>query len=209
MRLMILLRAAPGSLVRAALLALAFTAAACGAPATSARIAHGEPVVTGDDTFDTFFREVAEVKAEADKGASELTDAARPLQDAIGAQSKNAPADVVRAAELLVRIADLERRRADLSSTLATSFPDQDKRAQVSRELTAAGDVLSAARTTGEKHAGSASKLALDLARALETGAGSASVAAAKKPPAKPAAPGGGKTGGTAPAKPRRDDFDR
>lgn len=239
-------------------LALAFTLTACGAPATSARIARGEAVTTGNDTYDTFFREVTEVKAEADKAAAELTDAARPLQDAIGAQNKNAPADVVRAeakklqmsgtllhldllpeakvvtsakpdapsekllgaaeqtakgslavarraGELLVRIADLERRRADLASTLTTTFPDQDKRAPISGELTAAADILAAARIAGEKHGGAASKLALDLAMALETGAGSAAVAA-KKPPAKP---GGGKPGGTAPAKPKGDDFDK
>lgn len=243
--------------LRAIPMALALTLAACGGPPPSARMAHGEAVTTGDDTYDTFFREVTEVKAEADKAAAELGDAARPLQEAIGAQSKNVPADVVRAeakklqmsgtllhldltpeaklvtsakpdagseklldaaeqtvkgslavarraSELLVRIADLDRRRADLASTLATAFPDQEKRAQIARELDAAASLLTAAREAGEKQGGAASKLALDLAMALETGAGSAAVAA-KKPPAKP--PGGG--GKAGPAKPKGDDFDR
>lgn len=255
MRLVSLLRARLRAL-RALPMALAFVLAACGAPATSARITHGEAVTTGDETLDTFFREVTEVKAEADKAAAELGDAARPLQDVIGAQNKNTPADVVRAeakklqmsgtllhldlvpeaklvtsakpeapsdellgaaeqtakgslavarraSELLVRIADLERRHADLTSELPTTFPDESKRTPIARELAAARDVLTAAREAAEKQGGAASKLALDLAIALETGASAAAVPA-KKPPARPFP--GGKTG---PAKPKGDDFDK
>jgi hypothetical protein len=213
-----------------------------------------------NETYDAFFREVGEVRSDADKAGAELKDAARPLTDAIGSQAKNPPADFVRAeakklqmdgtllhldllpeaklvtsgkpdapsekllsaaeqaakgslavarraSEVLVRIADLERRHADLSSGLAAAFPDQSKRGEVSRELTAAGKVLEGARKAGEKHGGAASKLAIDLAMALETGAGSAAVATAKKPAGKRG--GGAKTGGGAVAKPKGDDFDR
>ena len=240
---------------------LAMTAglSGCGAKSQSTHIEQGQAVTTGIETYDSFFREVTEVKGEAEKIGAELTETTRPLQDAIGAQSKNAPAEVVRAeakklqmsgtllhldllpeakvvasgkpdapvekllgaaeqaakgslavarraSEVLVRIADLERRRADLVATTATSFPDADKRGQVSRELTAAGDLLAAAREVSEKHGGAASKLALDLAMAMETGAGSSAVAA-KKPTGKPG--GGGKPGGAAPARPKGDDFDK
>ena len=70
----------------------------------------------------------------------------------------------------------------------------------------AAGDLLVAAREVSEKHGGAASKLALDLAMAMETGAGSSAVAA-KKPTGKPG--GGGKPGGAAPARPKGDDFEK
>lgn len=248
------------SALRVPLLALALGAFACAGPAASTRIERGEKVTTGDEAFDTFFREVAEVKAEADKAGADAADAAKPLVDAIGAPSKGTPPPEVvraeakklqmggtflhldlvpetklvtsakpeppsekildaaeqaakgslavarRAAEILVRVADLERRRVELVDKAKTTFTDTDKRQSISLELVAAASVLEATRQAGEKHAGAASRLALDLAVALETGAGSGAVA--KKPGAKPGARPGG-TGTAAPAKPKGDDFDR
>lgn len=247
-------------LVSALSVVLAATLVACAPSPATTRIERGEKVTTGDEAFDSFFRDVAEVKAEAEKAGTEAADAEKPLSDATGSQGKGtSSADVVRAeakklqmsgtllhldlvpeakltssakpegasekilsaaeqaakgsvavarrvSELLVRVGDLERRRADLVEKAKTSFTDADKRKAVSLELVAAANVLEAVRQTGEKHAGKASRLAIDLAVALETGAGSG--AAGKKPPVK----GGGKPGGTgvtAPAKPKGDDFDR
>jgi hypothetical protein len=253
----------------ASFLALAIGLAACAAPTATTRVERGEKVSTGDEAFDTFFREVAEVKNDADKAGADATAAAKPLSDAIGPANKGTPPPEVvraeakklqmggtllhlelvpeaklvtsakpdapseeiltaaeqaaksslvvarRAAEILVRVADLERRRADLLEKSKTTFTDSAKQKDVSLELVAAASVLEAARQAGEKHAGSASRLALELAVALETGAGSGAVA--KKPPGKPGTrPAGTGTGtrpagtGTgSPAKPKGDDFDR
>lgn len=251
------------------LFVIALGASGCGlfGGSSGSRIEHGETVTTGVASYDAFFREVAEVRAEADKGTADLGDAGKPLGDAIGAQGQQtAPADYVRAeakklqmagtlahldllpeaklvtsgkaegstekllnaaeqtakssigvarraSEVLMRIADLERRRADLMTTAKASFPDDGKRAEVTRELGGAAVALKAAREIAEKNGGAASKMALDLAIALETGAGSSAVAsAAKKPPTKPGTGTGGKPGGTgtsAPAKPKGDDFEK
>ena len=112
---------------------------------------------------------------------------------------------------MLFRIADLERRRADLVTTAKASFPDDGKRAEITRELAGSAEALKAARASAEKNGGAASKMALDLAMALETGAGSGAVAAAKKPPVKPGGTGTkpGGTGTGAPAKPKGDDFEK
>lgn len=249
----------------AALLAGASGAAACGpAAATTTHVERGDTVTTGVAAYDTFFREVAEVKGEADKAGSDLTSATKPLSEAIGAQSKTPPAEAVRAeakklqisgtllhmdllpeakvvtsgkpdassekllsaaeqsakgslaiarrtGELLIRVGDLERRRADLIMTLKASFPEEKKRGEITRELAGAETVLASVREMGEKHGGAASKMALDLAMALETGAGSG-VASAKKP-TKPGAGTGPKPAGTGTAavpKPKGgDDFDK
>lgn len=253
---------APGAAVLACALAcgLACGAAACAAPAASTRIERGEKVTTGDQAFDAFFREVEEVKAEAEKTGADAAAAAKPLTDAIGAPSKGTPPpEVVRAeakklqidgtllhldlvpeaklvtsakldepsekilegaeqaakgslavarrgAEILLRIADLERRRVELVDKAKLVFTDATQRSAVSLELVAAAGVLETARQAAEKHAGAASRLALDLAVAMETGAGSG--ATARKPIARPGARPGG-TGVSAPAKPKGDDFDR
>lgn len=238
---------------------------ACGPTVTQTHLERGEPVTTGDAAFDTFFREIVEVKGEAEKAGADLGEVARPLSEAAGTASKSAPPseavrseakklqmsgtllhlDLVpeaklttsgkpdapsekllaaaeltakgslaiarRTAEVRVRIADLEKRRGDLVASAQASFPDATQRAAITRELTAAEGVLKEAREASEKHGGAASRLALDLAMALETGAGSSAVAAAAKKPVKPG--GGGKPGGTGapagPAKPKGDDFDK
>ncbi|MEZ4310570.1 MAG: hypothetical protein R3F14_21215 [Polyangiaceae bacterium] len=238
------------------ILALAALLPACGGGPTRAQVERGQALTTGTEAFDTFFREVVEVAAEADKSTGEARDAGKPLTDALGAASKGTPpAGVVRAqakklqmdgtllhldlvpeaklvtsgkpdadtekllaaaeqsakssvtaarrsTELLTRISDLLRRYADLSDKAKSTFPEGDKRDEVSRELRASASVLEDARTKAETSAGTAARLALDLAMALETGAGSSTVA--KKPP-KPA----GRPGTAAPARPRGDDFDR
>lgn len=258
-------RSGAGAIVAA--IAIACALPACGGAASRTHVERGEPVSTGVAAYDAFFREVAEVKTDADKVAADLGEASKPLNDAVGAQAKaTPPADFVRAeakklqmggtllhldllpetklvtsnkpdassekllgateqtakssvsvarraAEVLLRVSDLERRRADLVTTAKATFPDADKRAEITRELSGAESVLAAAREAGEKHGGAASKLALDLAIALETGAGSGALAS-KKPPAKPGTgtgtgtkPGG--TGTGAPAKPKGDDFEK
>lgn len=125
--------------------------------------------------------------------------------------AKGSLAAARRAAEVLARIADLQKRRAELISTASASFADSSRRSEVTRELDAAGKVLDGARAAVEKHGGAASKLALDLAMALETGAGSSAVAGKKPGGAKPGGAGTkpGGAGTTAPAKPKGDDFDR
>jgi hypothetical protein len=250
--------------LRASVLAFALGLAACGAPAATTKLQRGEKVTTGDESFDTFFREVAEAKAEAEKAGTDAAEAAKPLSEAVGASNKGSAPDVVRAeakklqmsgtllhldlipeaklqasakpdapsekiltaaeqaakgslavarraSEVLVRVADLERRRLELIEKAKTTFTSSDKRKEVTNELVAAAAVLETARDAGEKHAGTASKLVLDLAVALETGAGSGATASRK-----PAKPGGGpKPGGTGtgtgaagPAKPKGNDFD-
>lgn len=245
--------------VHALLIAASLAAFGCAAAAPTTRVERGETVTTGDAAFDAFFGEVAQVKAEADKAATEVSEAARPLVDAAGAPNKaTPPPEVVRAeakklqtdgtllhldllpeaklvtssrlegqseklltaaeqsakaslaaarhgAEILARVADLERRRAELVDQAKTAFSDTKQRDSVSLELIAAASVLESARQAAEKHAGAASRLALDLAVALETGAGSSAVA---KKPAKPGWKPSG-TGVAAPAKPKGDDFDR
>jgi hypothetical protein len=244
-------------------LALALVAQACTPAVTATHVEKGEPVTTGNATFDSFFSEVAEAKAEADKVGRDAGEAQRPLNDVVGSQSQGAAAPdavrteakklqssgtllhldilpeakvvasskpdgasqkvldaaektakeslavVKRATDLLVRVADLEKRRAQLVSSAQSSFSNEKQRGEVTRELAAAENVLKAARESGEKHGGAASKLVLDLALALETGAGSGAVASTKKP----VKVGGPRPGGTgvvaAPAKPKGDDFDK
>jgi hypothetical protein len=267
MRLVSLLRARLTALLAAALFAVAL--AGCGpAAVTRTRVERGETVTTGVTAYDAFFRELGEANGEIDKVAAEVSSAAKPLKDAIGAQGKGTPPEVMRseakklqtsgtllhlqlvpdtkvvtsgkpdaptekllaaaeqaakgslavarrADEVLARIADLEKRRAELVDTASTSFPQAAKRNEITRELAAAEAVLASARAAVERHGGTASKLVLDLAMALETGAGTA-VAAVVKKPTKPGGGskpgGGGKPGGTgavAPARPKGDDFDR
>ena len=244
---------------------IAIGVAACGPSAGRTHVENGEPIATGVAAYDNYFREVTEVKAEADKAGADLGDASKPLAEAIGPQSSGTPApDYVRAeakklqmsgtllhldllpeaklvtsakpdapteklltaaeqtakgslsiarraGEVLLRIADLERRRADLVTTAKASFPNDSKRAEITRELAGSAEALKAARDSAEKHGGAASKMVLDLAMALETGAGSGAIAAAKKPPAKPGGTGTkpGGTGTGAPAKPKGDDFEK
>jgi hypothetical protein len=251
--------------LRAWTVALALLAAACGPGAKSPGTPNGEPLTTGNAAYDAFFREVAEVKKEAEKAGSDLADASRPLNDALGPQgSSAAPSDAVRtqakklqmsgtllhldlvpeakmvtstkpdassekllaaveqtakgslaivrrSSDVLVRITDLEKRRVDLLGTAPAMFPDENKRNQVTGELSVAEATLKAARALGDKHGGAASKLSLDLAMAIETGAGSGALASGKKPKA---GGGGAKPAGTgvaAPAKPKGggDDFDK
>jgi hypothetical protein len=251
------------TMFRCGVLALALAAWACTPTVTATHIEKGEPVTTGNATFDTFFREVAEAKAEADKVGRDAGEAQRPLNDVVGSQSAGAAApeavrteakklqvsgtllhlDIVpeakvvtsgkpdgtsqkvldaaektakeslavarRASDLLVRLADLEKRRTQLAGTAPSTFSNEKQRGEVTRELAAAEGVIKGARENGEKHGGAASKLVLDLALALETGAGSGAVASAKKP-VKGGGPKPSGTGGVAgPAKPKGDEFDK
>ncbi|MBK8251432.1 MAG: hypothetical protein IPK82_02030 [Polyangiaceae bacterium] len=84
--------------IATALFAVSLALPACGGAPARTRIEKGETVSTGAEAFDTFFREVAEVNAEASKTSAEATDASKPLEGAVGEANKaTPPPEVVRA----------------------------------------------------------------------------------------------------------------
>jgi hypothetical protein len=146
-------------------------------------------------------------------GGAEKPAALRAVERA----AKEALLLVKSAEELASRTAALEATRRELSGRASSAFGKDAKMASgdVLRELTAAANVLEKAASSGERVAGASAKLALDLARALETGA---AVAEARPPEQakKPRWSGGGRApagGGAAkPAAPKKpkpaDDFE-
>lgn len=240
----------------AACVFVAFTAACSGA-ASSSHVAAGETFSTGNADYDAFFRDVVDVRSQAEKASADLEGISKPLRDALRIEatpSAPLPQEVVRTeakklqldgtllhldlipevkvvvsgktdaddqklftsieqtakasvamsrktSELVARIHDLEKRRAELSDSVDKSFTDPSKREEVKRELKAAATILTDARSLGDRHGGAAARLALDLALAMETGA----VGSAK--PLKGPPPKGTGTG-TKP-KPGGDDFDK
>lgn len=104
------------------------------------------------------------------------------------------------------KLARLERKRTELRGGTAQAFAvtKSETRSEIERELDAAKDIIARSATDGAKVAGDAARVALELARAVETGAGQAALEAAKKP--EPAATAKGKPvpppRGKLPAKP-------
>lgn len=126
------------------------------------------------------------------------------LFDALEASVKRSLEVSKKLGELAARVAELRKKRDALASDLETAFSDdRSHRGEMKRELEGADRVLSEAMNLSDKHAGLASKFAIDLALAIETGAGqrrgasrsrsrgrqpgrTRPPAAAAKPPAKP-----------------------
>jgi hypothetical protein len=100
-----------------------------------------------------------------------------------------------RLVSVALRAAELERRRVTLRTQASATFRDapQSKRDEITFELDAAQPVLTDAGERASNAAGSAARFVVELAQAVETGAGSAVVdtklaKGAKKPPAAPVA---------------------
>lgn len=118
-----------------------------------------------------------------------------------------------RLGELADRTAQVEKQRETLSTSVQRDFEREGKKAaELVRELDASKRVLEEARIAGEIEAGEASRLVLELASAIETGAVGAKVEPLPKglvwrgkPGGKPAGKPGGKP---AAGKPKKPDFD-
>lgn len=118
-----------------------------------------------------------------------------------------------RLGELADRTAQVEKQRETLSTSVQRDFEKEGKKAaELVRELDASKRVLEEARIAGEIEAGEASRLVLELASAIETGAVGAKVEPLPKglvwrgkPGGKPAGKPGGKP---AAGKPKKPDFD-
>lgn len=85
---------------------------------------------------------------------------------------------------IAARAAALEKKRADLRGRAASDFRavPQARRDEVIAELDAAQRVIAEALDTTERAAGSASRFAVELAQAVETGAEEAAAKSAKRP---------------------------
>jgi hypothetical protein len=140
---------------------------------------------------------------------------------AIEESAKSSLALVRRMGELGKRSADLQNKRRELRSKTRVELGARAE--EIERELSAAERVIAEAAELGSKSAGSASHFVLDLAGAVETGAGSpplptrvavvrGGAKSSGKMPAKAAKPAGGDGGQAAPPpkkkKPKSDDFE-
>ncbi|WP_437632160.1 hypothetical protein [Sorangium sp. So ce854] len=125
----------------------------------------------------------------------------RKVIEAIEASLKSSIAASRQLGELSRRAAALEEKRASLAATSADTLAGDPRRREVKRELEAAERVLAEAGTIAERHAGRASKLALDLVLALDAGPAPARRGATSRPaPRQPA--GSGKASRPAPRQP-------
>lgn len=267
-----LARVAPRRGLAALLLGIAVLGSGAGgcAGGTASRVATGQPAATGNAEFDAFFKQVDELRAEAQKagedeavarlllvrafalpeeaGAAATVKAAgeraKKLKDAgvllhlellpeaklvtrgkgggdaeaelkaIEEAAKSSLAFVRRMAELEKRSMELQNKRRELRSKTRTEFGARAE--EIERELGDAEKALTEAAEFAAGSAGSASYFVLDLAEAVETGAGGSPLPkgvtvvrsggrpSGKGPSAKPAgqAPPPKKT------KPKGDDFE-
>ncbi|WP_437732296.1 hypothetical protein [Sorangium sp. So ce1335] len=163
---------------------------------------------------------VPEARLVSARGGRSLDEDDRKLIEALEASLKSSVAASKQLGELSRRAAELEKMRASLAATSAEALAGDPRRREVKRELEAAERVLAEASALAERHAGRASKLALDLVLALDTVAGPArrGAPAQRPPPRRPAGsakapPQRGSTAGDAPKPPPPpshdgDDFD-
>ncbi|WP_437588096.1 hypothetical protein [Sorangium sp. So ce1000] len=122
--------------------------------------------------------------------------------------------------ELSDRAAALEKKRASLAAEWAEALADDPQRREVKHELEAAERVIAEAAAVADRYAGRASKLALDLVLAIDSGDAPARRGdTSRPPPRQPAAgakapPRHGSSAGAAPKPPKPppsrgdDDFD-
>ncbi|WP_437875689.1 hypothetical protein [Sorangium sp. So ce513] len=133
-----------------------------------------------------------EARVVSARGGRSLDAEGRKLIEAIEASLKSAVAASRQLGELSRRAAELEEKRASLAATSDDALAGDPRRREVKRELDAAERVLAEAGAVAERHAGRASKLALDLVLALDTGPAPARRGATSRPaPRRP--PGSGK----------------
>ncbi|AUX25948.1 hypothetical protein SOCEGT47_065010 [Sorangium cellulosum] len=121
----------------------------------------------------------------------------RRVVEAMEASLQRALAASRELGELAKRAAELERQRAALAAGSTEALANDPRRREVERELEAAERVLAEAGALADRHAGSASKLALDLVLALDAGAHPTRRGAASRPPPR-------RPAGAAKAPPRR-----
>ncbi|WP_437568804.1 hypothetical protein [Sorangium sp. So ce542] len=155
------------------------------------------------------------------RGGRSLDADDRDAVEALEASLKSSLAAAKQLGELSKRAAELEKQRASLSASWAETMAGDPQRREAKRELEAAERVLAEAGAAAERHAGRASKLALDLVLAVDAGVAPARRGAARRPtPRQPAGsakapPQRGSGAGAAPRPPKpppppsgEDDFD-
>jgi hypothetical protein len=134
-----------------------------------------------------------EVKLIRASGRAKIDDADQGVLTAVEESAKSSLAVSKQLSGLADRAAELEKKRSALEQETEAAFADASgaRRRDVRRELEASARVLAEAANAGDKQAGLASKFVLDLAVAVETGAGAGPRAPAGRPSARPR--GGGK----------------
>ncbi|KYF97119.1 hypothetical protein BE20_39795 [Sorangium cellulosum] len=155
------------------------------------------------------------------RGGRSLDADDRDTVEALEASLKSSLAAAKQLGELSKRAAELEKQRASLAASWAETMAGAPQRREAKRELEAAERVLAEAGAVAERHAGRASKLALDLVLAVDAGVAPARRGAARRPtPRQPtgsakAPPQRGSGAGAAPRPPKpppppngEDDFD-
>ncbi|WP_437607141.1 hypothetical protein WMF20_40780 [Sorangium sp. So ce834] len=164
---------------------------------------------------------VPEARLVSARGGRSLDADDRDAVEALEASLKSSLAAAKQLGELSKRAAELEKQRASLSAAWAETMAGDPQRREARRELEAAERVLAEAGAAAERHAGRASKLALDLVLAVDAGVAPAGRGAARRPtPRQPAGsakapPRRGSGAGAAPRPPKppppprgEDDFD-
>ncbi|WP_437315383.1 hypothetical protein [Sorangium sp. So ce385] len=104
------------------------------------------------------------------RGGRSLDADDRDAVEALEASLKSSLAAAKQLGELSKRAAELEKQRASLAAAWAETMAGDPQRREAKRELEAAERVLAEAGADAERHAGRASKLALDLVLAVDAG---------------------------------------
>ncbi|WP_437304991.1 hypothetical protein [Sorangium sp. So ce388] len=131
---------------------------------------------------------VPEARLVSARGGRALDAEDRSVIEAVEASLKGSLAASKQLGELSRRAAELEKKRASLAATSDEALASDPRRREVKRELEAAERVLAEAGAVADRHAGRASKLALDLVLALDSGAAPARSRATNRPsPRQPA----------------------
>ncbi|WP_437658193.1 hypothetical protein [Sorangium sp. So ce1182] len=169
---------------------------------------------------------VPEARLVSARGGRALDAEDRSVIEAVEASLKGSLAASKQLGELSRRAAELEKKRASLAATSDEALASDPRRREVKRELEAAERVLAEAGAVADRHAGRASKLALDLVLTFDSGAAPAprratSRATSRPSPRQPAgsvrgSPQRGSSAGAAPQPPKPppppshdgDDFD-
>ncbi|MCC6556304.1 MAG: hypothetical protein IT372_25365 [Polyangiaceae bacterium] len=128
-------------------------------------------------------------------GKVKIDASVRTVLDALEESAKGSLAVSRKLDELAARASELQKQRRALEAESPSAFTDAKRRDEVKREIAAAERVLAEAADQSSKQAALASKFALDLAQAVETGAGAGDARrpASSRPAAAKPAPGGRK----------------
>ncbi|WP_437830139.1 hypothetical protein [Sorangium sp. So ce1153] len=131
---------------------------------------------------------VPEARLVSARGGRALDAEDRSVIEAVEASLKGSLAASKQLGELSRRAAELEEQRASLAATSDEALASDPQRREVKRELESAERVLAEAGAVADRHAGRASKLALDLVLAFDSGAAPARSRATSRPsPRQPA----------------------